>query len=223
MRRRIFAVLLAGGALLLACGCGRKTEETDGALETQAHIELELSEETEGSSRETEEQTEPSASGENEDGTSGENEDGTSGESEDDTSGENEDGISGKSEDSTSGENGDGTFGEAAAGAVSADPYPGRYMALDTGETGLEIQKNGDGTYAVHISVYRLADMDDGIGRVTDRGMEFSATAPDGREITGTIEIELESGTAVVRFDSLVWSTYSEVSEYQYDRLSDAS
>lgn len=105
------------------------------------------------------------------------------------------------------------------AGGIAAGFYEGQYMDYDTNEPGLEIQKSGDGTYAIQISVFRLAYMDDGIGRVTDRGLEFSATAPNGKEITGTITVE--GDIAAVIFDSLGWSSYSDVNEYRYYRASD--
>lgn len=103
--------------------------------------------------------------------------------------------------------------------ASGAGAYVGGYSSRDTGEPGLEIQRNDDGTYRIQISIFRLVTLDDGVGTVTDSGIEFSATAPNGKTLQGTIT--LAEDTAVVTFTSPEWSEYSSVSEYLYDKTSD--
>lgn len=99
------------------------------------------------------------------------------------------------------------------------DPYEGEYNDYDANEPSLEILKNEDGTYTIQIGIFRLAYLDDGVGTVTEDGISFSATGPDGNPIYGTITLEGE--VATVAFDSAQWEAYSSINEYQYYKTSD--
>ena len=52
------------------------------------------------------------------------------------------------------------------------------------------MQKNEDGTYTIQIGIFRLVSLNDGIGILTEKGIEFTATAPNGEELIGTIVVE---------------------------------
>lgn len=98
------------------------------------------------------------------------------------------------------------------------DPYVGEYNSYDVDEPNLEIQKNDDGTYTIQISMFRLAFLDDGVGRAGENGIEFTATAPNGQEAEGIIT--LEDDVATVSFTG-GWSAFSEISEFKYYKTSD--
>lgn len=102
---------------------------------------------------------------------------------------------------------------------LQADLYAGEYNDYDVNEPYLEIQKNDDGTYTIQVGIFRLVQMNDGEGRITDKGIEFSATAPDGKVINGIITVE--GDIAAVTLTSPEWSTYSSINEYQYHKTSD--
>ena len=89
------------------------------------------------------------------------------------------------------------------------DIYVGEYNDYDIPEPNLEIQKNEDGTYTIQVGVFRTAWLEDGKGILTEEGIEFTATAPNGKEMTGTIV--MEEDIAVVTFDKEVWATYSHI------------
>lgn len=118
---------------------------------------------------------------------------------------------------SCSGASAEGTVPEGEAGQDTAqDLYSGVYCDYDVNEPSLVIQKNDDGTYEIQIGIYRLAYMEDGVGNITEHGMEFTATAPNGNQVNGIITLEGDIATVV--FDSGEWSEYADKSEYQYYR-----
>lgn len=128
-----------------------------------------------------------------------------------DNSGETVDAIElESSQHDTSGENSDGKI---------KDIYVGEYNDYDVDEPNLQIQKNENGTYTIQIGIFRLVSLDDGIGTLTEKGIEFTATAPNGEELTGTIVVE--GDIAVVTFTNEVWATYSPVKEYRYHKTSE--
>ena len=98
------------------------------------------------------------------------------------------------------------------------DPYVGEYNAYDVDEPNLEIQKNDDGTYTIQIIMFRLAFLDDVVGRAGENGIEFTATAPNGQAAEGIIT--LEEDIATVTFTE-GWNTFSEISEFKYHKTSD--
>ncbi|OLA92384.1 MAG: hypothetical protein BHW44_02870 [Roseburia sp. 40_7] len=51
---------------------------------------------------------------------------------------------------------------------IDEDSYVGEYNSYDTDEPNLEIQKNWDGSYLVQIGMYRLAQLDDCEGKLTE-------------------------------------------------------
>ena len=99
------------------------------------------------------------------------------------------------------------------------DIYVGEYNDYDVDEPNLQIQKNVDGTYTIQIGIFRLALLNDGIGILTEKGIEFTATAPNGEELTGIIVVE--GDIAIVTFTNEVWATYSSINEYRYYKASE--
>lgn len=100
-----------------------------------------------------------------------------------------------------------------------SDYYAGEYNDYDVDEPNLEIKKNNDGTYAIQIGIFRVAYLDDGVGNITEKGLEFSATAPNGNEARGTITIDNE--VATVTFTT-GWSDFSDIDEFKYYKISDS-
>ena len=98
------------------------------------------------------------------------------------------------------------------------DPFNGEYNDYDTEEPNLEIQKNVDETYRIHIGIFRLASFDDAVGMLTEIGLAFTATAPDGSEQNGVIS--LDGDIATVTFDP-GWSGFEGVYSYRYYKTSD--
>ncbi len=99
------------------------------------------------------------------------------------------------------------------------DVYSGVYHDYDVNEPNLMIQKNDDGTYGIQIGIYRLVNLEDGVGNATEHGIAFTVTAPNGKNINGTVTVD--GDIATVTFDSAEWSEYSSINEYQYYKVSE--
>lgn len=108
-------------------------------------------------------------------------------------------------------------------GDVDVDPYVGEYNSYDIDEPGLEIQRNEDGTYNIHIGIYRVIQLYQCVGTRTDNGIDFSTTEWDGNDFSGTIT--LEGDVAVVTFTSEDWDKWlgveEPVKEYRYHKVSE--
>lgn len=91
--------------------------------------------------------------------------------------------------------------------SIDEDSYVGEYNSYDTDEPDLEIQKNWDGSYLVQIGMYRLAQLDDCEGKLTEQGLEFS-TDEYGKDFSGIIT--LEDDIATVTFTSEGWKEFVE-------------
>ena len=97
--------------------------------------------------------------------------------------------------------------------------YEGEYDSYDVDEPALEIKKKDDGTYQIQIDLFRLYSLDDGIGRETEKGLEFSATGPGGNKVNGVIK--LEGDIAVVTIFGQEWLDFAGLSEYRFYKTSD--
>lgn len=102
---------------------------------------------------------------------------------------------------------------------AEADSYEGEYNSYDVNEPALEIKKNDDGTYLIQIDLFRLYSLDDGIGKETEKGLEFSATGPGGNEVNGVIK--LEGDIAAVTIFGQEWLDFAGLSEYRFYKTSD--
>ena len=98
------------------------------------------------------------------------------------------------------------------------DPFTGEYSDYDANEPNLEIQKNADETYRITIGIFRLAYFDDAVGMLTEKGLAFTATAPDGSEAAGVIS--LEGDIATVTFEP-GWEGFDSNYSYKYYKTSD--
>lgn len=101
---------------------------------------------------------------------------------------------------------------------AETDPYAGEYNDYDVDEPNLEIRKNTDGTYTIQMGIFRLAYLDDGVGKAVENGVEFVATAPNGEKAKGIITLEEEIAT-VTFTDG--WSDFSDIEKFQYYKTSD--
>lgn len=98
------------------------------------------------------------------------------------------------------------------------DLYEGEYSDYDVNEPSLEIKKNNDETYQIQIKIYRLFYLDDGVGKVTEKGLEFEATGPNGNKVNGVIR--LEEDIATVTFFSQEWIDFADLSKYKFYKTS---
>ena len=97
--------------------------------------------------------------------------------------------------------------------------YEGEYNSYDINEPALEIKKNDDGTYQIQIDLFRLWGFYDDAGKITEEGLEFTATGPRGSEVNGVIK--LEEDIAVVTIFGQEWLDFAGLSEYRFYKTSD--
>ena len=94
--------------------------------------------------------------------------------------------------------------------------YEGIYLDEDNNEPNLYITLRNDGKYDVKIGIFRLTNLDDGIGTMGANRMEFTATDAAGNPIGG--EIILRGDTAEVIFTRSTWSLLENGSKFRYHR-----
>ena len=94
--------------------------------------------------------------------------------------------------------------------------YEGIYLDEDNNEPNLYITLRNDGKYDVRIGIFRLTNLDDGIGTMGANRMEFTATDAAGNPIGG--EIILRGDTAEVIFTRSTWSLLENGSKFRYHR-----
>lgn len=99
--------------------------------------------------------------------------------------------------------------------------YEGTYLDYSVNEPALEIKKNSDGTYQVQIDLFRLYLLDDGIGKETENGLEFTATGPGPGETKVNGVITLEGSIATVTILGQEWLDFAGLSEYKFYRTFD--
>ena len=97
--------------------------------------------------------------------------------------------------------------------------YEGEYNSYDINEPALEIKKNDDGTYQIQIDLFRLWGFYDDAGKITEEGLEFTATGPRGNEMNGIIK--LDEDIAVVTIFGQEWLDFAGLSEYKFYKTSD--
>lgn len=94
--------------------------------------------------------------------------------------------------------------------------YEGTYLDEDNNEPNLFITHRDDGKYDVRIGIFRLTNLDDGVGTMGANGIDFTATDAAGNPIGG--EIILRGDTAEVVFTRSTWSLLENGSKFQYIR-----
>ncbi len=99
--------------------------------------------------------------------------------------------------------------------------YVGEYSDNDGTDCKLEIAANEEeeGKYVVQVSIYRLTDLSDGVGEVTEEGLTFTATDAAGNPITGVITLDGEKAT--VTFTESTWSNIANGDTFEYTKTSD--
>lgn len=95
--------------------------------------------------------------------------------------------------------------------------YIGEYLDLDINEPNLKIEKGENGKYNIEISIYRLTYLDDGIGTLTEDGMEFTATDASGNPIKGIITVE--DKVATVTFTDSTWELLKNGDSFEYTKI----
>lgn len=111
------------------------------------------------------------------------------------------------------------TAGETSTGKETMDLYIGEYNDYDNNEPNLEIAEGENGQYIVQIGIFRLTTLDDGIGTMTDEGIEFTATDASGSPIGGVIS--LDGDKATVTFTDSTWEYIKNGDQYCYTKSSD--
>ena len=95
--------------------------------------------------------------------------------------------------------------------------YIGEYLDLDINEPNLKIGKKEDGNYNVEISIYRLTHLEDGVGTLTEDGMEFTATDANGNPIKGIIKVEDKVATVI--FTDSTWEYLKNGDSFEYTKI----
>ena len=103
--------------------------------------------------------------------------------------------------------------------AITASPtdedFIGEYTDPHDGST-LKIDKSTNSRPSVEIGLFRLTDIDDGIGRFTDGKLTFTATDAAGNPIQG--KISLDGNIAVLEFTESTWSYLPNGTTYRFKR-----
>lgn len=95
--------------------------------------------------------------------------------------------------------------------------YEGEYTDTEVGDPNLCIARNGR-DYIVQIGIFRLTSITDGLGTLTDEGIEFTATDAAGNPISGIITFEGHDAT--VTFTDSTWSGIENGDSYTYEYYS---
>lgn len=119
---------------------------------------------------------------------------------------------SNNAEDSVSGAD----FQSVVTVADSTDEdFIGEYTDPNDGSM-LKIGKSTNSGPSVQVSLFRLTDMDDGIGKFTDGELTFTATDAAGNPIQG--KISLDGNIAVLEFTESTWSYLPNGTTYRFKR-----
>jgi len=108
---------------------------------------------------------------------------------------------------------------ELSSEEAKPDLYEGEYSDYDVNQPALEIKKNDDETYQIQISIFRLWYFYDDAGKMTEDGLEFTATGPWEEEVNGIIK--LEGDIATVTILGQAWLDFSSINEYKFYKTSD--
>lgn len=103
--------------------------------------------------------------------------------------------------------------------SVQKDIYVGEYVDVDDNESYLIINQNNDGSYYIHISRSRLANLDEGTGILTDNGVEFSVMDPAGNTMKGIISISGEMATVTFTDSSWTYIHSNEIQQYKRGQI----
>lgn len=94
--------------------------------------------------------------------------------------------------------------------------FEGAWLDDDNNEPNLTLSLREDGSYDVAVGIFRLTNLDDGIGILTDEGLAFTATDAAGNPIGGIISFD--GDTATVTFTQTTWGLIEPGSAFKYHR-----
>jgi hypothetical protein len=113
------------------------------------------------------------------------------------------------------------TVGASDAETVVDDPYLGAFADED-GNKALEIGLTEYATHSVKLSIIRLASFDDGEGNMSDGGLSFMATDPNGNPIHGMINLDAEDpeqNTLIVVITDSTWELLPDGTAFRFTRI----
>lgn len=93
----------------------------------------------------------------------------------------------------------------------------GEYTSPEDGST-LQISKSSNSGSSIKIGLFRLTDIDDGIGKIADDTLTFTATDAAGNPIQGEITFDGDNATLV--FTHSTWEYLPEGSTFHFKRTS---
>lgn len=99
--------------------------------------------------------------------------------------------------------------------ASAGQSFIGEYTSPTDGST-LKIGKSTNSESSIGISLFRLTDIDDGIGKVFDDALTFTATDAAGNPIKG--KITLDGDTATLVFTESTWEYLPDGTTYHFER-----
>ena len=105
--------------------------------------------------------------------------------------------------------------------ASDDDPYLGEFADED-GNLALEIGLTENATHSVKLTIIRLASFDDGEGNMSDGGLSFMATDPNGNPIYGMINFDpedLTQNTLIVVITDSTWDLLPNDTEFRFTRI----
>ena len=105
--------------------------------------------------------------------------------------------------------------------ASDDDPYLGEFADED-GNLALEIGLTENATHSVKLTIIRLASFDDGEGNMSDGGLSFMATDPNGNPIYGMINFDpedLSQNTLIVVITDSTWDLLPNDTEFRFTRI----
>ena len=98
--------------------------------------------------------------------------------------------------------------------------YIGEFVDEDGTDCTLEIAPGEEaGQYVVQLSIFRLTSFDDGVGVMTEEGLQFTATDAAEQPITAVITLDGENAT--VKFTDSKWDLIENGAEFVYKKTSE--
>ncbi len=94
------------------------------------------------------------------------------------------------------------------------DYFLGEHVSSYDGST-LSIKDNNDGTYGIHISLFRLCDLEDGVGRFEDHKMYFDIKDPNEENMSGVIYRDSDN-SLVVKITDSKWDLISNDDTFEH-------
>ncbi len=101
------------------------------------------------------------------------------------------------------------------------DPYLGAFADED-GNQALEIGLTESATHSVNLSIVRLANFDDGEGNMSDGGLSFMASDPNGNPLYGMITLDSndpDENTLIVTITDSSWDLLSNGTAFRFTRI----